>query len=172
MSDMASSHIDRRETTDDTGTCFNCGSCGPIHNHHVVPRGKVTVPLCEVCHGLAHLCHRGSSTELTRAALRKRKGSGQVYSRTPFGYERKGAELVELRRELDAVARVQAWRAEGLSLRAIAARLTAAGVATKRGGRWQAQTVRYLLQNDLYTPAKTGWHHAEGCDCEFCAAPQ
>jgi hypothetical protein len=76
-----------------------------------------------------------------------------VYGTTPFGYERDGAELREHPDELATVAAVQEWHAEGLSLRAIAARLTAAGVPTKRGGRWHPYTVSYLLKNPLYQPA-------------------
>jgi hypothetical protein len=35
-------------------------------------------------------------------------------------------------------------------LRWIAAQLTRRGVPTKRGGRWHACTVRYVLNNGLY----------------------
>lgn len=96
---------------------------------------------------------RALTVERTAAALGHKKAHRLAYGPTPFGYERKGAALVAHPGELDAVVRAQTWRAEGLSLRAIAGRLTAAGVPTKRGGRWAAQTVAYLLQNTLYAPA-------------------
>jgi DNA invertase Pin-like site-specific DNA recombinase len=41
---------------------------------------------------------------------------------------------------------VEALKAEGLSLRAIAARLTAAGVETARGGVWSAMQVSNVLK--------------------------
>jgi Recombinase len=41
---------------------------------------------------------------------------------------------------------VEALKAEGLSLRAIAARLTAAGVETVRGGAWSAMQVSNVLK--------------------------
>ena len=37
--------------------CFECGKEGDVHEHHVVPRskgGRMTIPLCEGCHGLVH----------------------------------------------------------------------------------------------------------------------
>ena len=97
---------------------------------------------------------RALTVERTTAALAFKRSRRQVYGPTPYGYRRKGADLVELRSELATVALVQAWRAEGLSLRAIAERLTTAGVPTKRGGKWHPFTVAYLLQNELYAPAK------------------
>ena len=39
-------------------------------------------------------------------------------------------------------------RERGLSLRAIAAELTAKGVKTARGGRWQAEQVAELLRRE------------------------
>jgi DNA invertase Pin-like site-specific DNA recombinase len=99
---------------------------------------------------------RALTVERTTTALAYKRNQRQVYGPTPFGYRRKGAALVAHRGEFATVARVQAWRAEGLSLRAIAERLTAANVATKRGGHWAPRTVTYLLQNELYTPAAEG----------------
>jgi DNA invertase Pin-like site-specific DNA recombinase len=44
-----------------------------------------------------------------------------------------------------AIARARELQAEGLSLRAIAARLTEEGVPTLKGGKWAAETVRKVL---------------------------
>jgi site-specific DNA recombinase len=88
--------------------------------------------------------------ERTAAALRHKKGKRQVYSPTPFGFDREGDGLVKNTREQTIILAVQQWHREGISLHEIAARLTAAGVPTKRGGRWYAGTVRYLLRNALY----------------------
>jgi len=41
---------------------------------------------------------------------------------------------------------ILALRAQGRSLREIAARLTEEGIATRRGGRWYASTVRAVLR--------------------------
>lgn len=93
---------------------------------------------------------RALISERTTQALGYKRDKRQAYGPTPYGYRRKGAELIAHRGELATVARVQKWHAQGLSLRAIADKLTAAGVPTKRGGKWAAQTVAYLLQNPLY----------------------
>lgn len=50
--------------------------------------------------------------------------------------------------ERAAVARMLELDAEGRSLREIAAALTAEGVPTKRGGRWQANTIRRILDRE------------------------
>lgn len=57
--------------------------------------------------------------------------------------------------ERAAVARMLALDAEGRSLREIAAVLTAEGVPTKRGGRWQANTVRRILDRERATQSVT-----------------
>ena len=98
---------------------------------------------------------RTLTAERTTAALRYKRDHGQVYGPTPYGYTRSGVDLDADPDELATVAAVKGWRAEGLSLRAIAARLTAAGTPTKRGGRWHPRTVSYLLTNELYAEVTT-----------------
>jgi site-specific DNA recombinase len=88
--------------------------------------------------------------ERTAAALRHKKGKRQAYSPTPYGFDREGDGLVVNATEQTIVQQVQQWHRQGSSLHQIAARLTAAGVPTKRGGKWYACTVSYLLRNELY----------------------
>jgi len=88
--------------------------------------------------------------ERTAAALRHKKGTRQAYSPTPYGFDRQGNGLVANAAEQAVVAEVRQWHQQGASLRDIAARLTAARVPTKQGGKWHACTVRYLLRNELY----------------------
>jgi len=91
--------------------------------------------------------------ERTTQALAHKKRHHQAYAATPYGYKRVGDRLVADEGELALVATIKEWSADGLSLRKIAERLTAAHVPTKLGGRWQAQTVSNLLTNDLYEGA-------------------
>jgi hypothetical protein len=51
----------------------------------------------------------------------------------------------EILEEPLAVERMQSLRDEGLTLRAIAERLTEEGHRTRRGGTWAAETVRKML---------------------------
>lgn len=90
--------------------------------------------------------------ERTRDALAYLKTEGVKLGGAALGWKRgeacdaDGRRFVEaVEAEVAAVERVLALKAEGLSLRAIAAQLEAEGFATKRGGRWQAETVRKVL---------------------------
>lgn len=55
--------------------------------------------------------------------------------------------------EAAIVLRIFSERAAGRSLRQIAGDLSREGVHTKRGGRWQANTVKTILENVFYTGA-------------------
>jgi len=93
---------------------------------------------------------RSITAERTSAALTFKRNKREAYGPTPYGYSREGDMLYEHGSELATVVRRQTWAAEGSSLAAIARRLNAESVPTKRGGRWYPSTVRYLLRNDLY----------------------
>jgi DNA invertase Pin-like site-specific DNA recombinase len=85
-------------------------------------------------------------SERTRAALQAAKARG-----VRLGNPKIEVAHAKNRAEADAFAArvkpmIEALRAEGLSLRAIAARLTEQGVQTARGGRWEAAQVRGVLR--------------------------
>lgn len=70
--------------------CFECGSKGPLHNHHVVPKslgGTCTIPLCLVCHGLVHDKNMVRSAELARQGIIRAKKRG-AYNGRPVNEER------------------------------------------------------------------------------------
>jgi len=90
---------------------------------------------------------RALAVERTTAALRHKREHGRVYGPTPYGFARAGDELHEDPDEVATVATIRGLRAEDLSLRAIAARLIADGVPTKRGGTWAPSTVSKLLRS-------------------------
>jgi len=96
---------------------------------------------------------RSLTVERTTSALAYKRDKREAYGPTPYGYTRDGTALVPNSAELATIATVHGWHAAGLSLRAIATRLAAAGTPTKRGGKWAPATVLYLLNNDLYTQA-------------------
>jgi DNA invertase Pin-like site-specific DNA recombinase len=95
---------------------------------------------------------REATAERTSDALAHLKAEGVKLGGEALGWARsesrddEGRRIVEaVEVEVSAIERVFALKAEGLSLRAIAAQLEAEGFATKRGGRWQAETVRKVL---------------------------
>jgi len=93
---------------------------------------------------------RNLTRERTAAALAYKRDRREAYGPTPLGYAREGERLTESSAELALVQRMQTLRAEGWSLRQIAAALNSEGVPGKQGGRWHASTVRYVLANPLY----------------------
>lgn len=93
--------------------------------------------------------------ELVRAALKLKRDRGQVYSSTPYGYQRVGKNLRPDANELETVKVIQARRAEGWTLRRIADDLNERKVKAKKGGRWHGSAVRYiLLRNTPYQAVK------------------
>lgn len=70
----------------------------------------------------------------TKEALAVRRAAGARLGRPP-------------QTSPEALARALELRADGLPLRAVAARLTAEGVPTARGGAWHASTIRALLSS-------------------------
>ncbi|MEB3195658.1 MAG: recombinase family protein [Candidatus Sericytochromatia bacterium] len=73
----------------------------------------------------------------------------------PYGYALDEAtnQFKVLPLEANVVRRIFRERVSGRSLRQIANDLTRDGIATKRGGRWQANTVKTILENLFYTGA-------------------
>ena len=84
--------------------------------------------------------------ERTKMALAHKKAKGEVYAPTPYGFDAIEGRLVEVKREAKVVAEILKQRNAGASLADIAESLNAQGIEGKRGGRWYASTVRYLIQ--------------------------
>jgi site-specific DNA recombinase len=87
--------------------------------------------------------------ERTATALQHKKAHHRVYSHTPYGFTREGDDLVVLASEQAVISRIQSRKANGYSLRKIAAELNADGVPTKQGRQWAAQTIKDVLDNTL-----------------------
>jgi len=97
---------------------------------------------------------RNLIAERTAAALQHKKRHRQAYSPTPYGFTRKGDSLKANPAELAVVKKVQGWRKRHWTLRKIAGELNKRGIPTKTGKTWYASTVRYLLQNSLYSTVR------------------
>jgi len=85
-------------------------------------------------------------SERTKAALAYKRKQGEKYAPVPFGFQEIEGRLVEVQAEVKVVAEVLSMREQGASLREIADCLNSQGVQGKRGGKWYASTVRYLMQ--------------------------
>lgn len=91
--------------------------------------------------------------ERTTAAMNYKKQHKEVYSPVPFGYDREGDNLQANEEEQKAVKLIIKWRRQGWTLTRIAAELTKRKIKTKRGGKWYPGTVKYILENNLYSEA-------------------
>jgi site-specific DNA recombinase len=86
-------------------------------------------------------------SERTTTAMQHKKATGQQYChQTPYGFEAIEGRLVEVKREADVVAEIQAARNAGITLQAIADDLNGRGIPTKKGKQWQPATVHLLLK--------------------------
>jgi len=70
----------------------------------------------------------------------------------PYGYaiDDKSNQYMVIELESLIVKRIFRERASGRSLRQIAKDLSKDSIATKRGGRWQANTIKTILENPFY----------------------
>jgi len=96
---------------------------------------------------------RNLIAERTSTALTFKKNHKQVYSPTPYGFDRSGEELVENGSERSVIDRIKAWRKKGWSFGKIAERLNTLNVPGKNGGKWYGSTVNYICKNNLYVEA-------------------
>lgn len=105
--------------------------------------------------GFAEL-ERNLIGDRTRTAMQHMKTERQVYGPAPVGWRVAGDDLVSDVHEQAIVAVLRAWRAEGWTLREMAAALNAGNVATKRGGaRWHASTIQSVLGNGIHDQPRT-----------------
>ena len=86
----------------------------------------------------------GQRTKETLAQLRNEH---RVWNHEPFGWIARNGLLEPQPTEQATLKVIREMRDAGLSYRAIAAALADGGVATKRGGRWEAATVRSVLRS-------------------------
>lgn len=96
---------------------------------------------------------REATAERTREVLSYLKSQGVTLGAAPFGLrhsentDENNRRIIEQdQEELETVSEIQRLRDEGLALRAIAQELNVQGRRTKRGKRWYASSVRYVLQ--------------------------
>ena len=85
--------------------------------------------------------------ERTKTVMRYLKENNRVYSRPLFGFDVVDGKLIPNLQEQRVIEEMKQLREQGLSYNRIAEYLRQKGVPTKRGGRWDASTVKKILQN-------------------------
>lgn len=83
---------------------------------------------------------------LRAGKARKAAHGGYIGGSIAFGYKLVDGVLVEAEDEQETRERITALRAEGLSLRAIAATLAAEGRKPKHSARWHPESLRLILR--------------------------
>lgn len=83
--------------------------------------------------------------ERTREAMRHLKTTGKVYGHTPYGYKRKGNNLIEDRKEREVIELIQYLRAQTYSYSVIARELNLKKIKTKKGVKWSRKQIRDIL---------------------------
>lgn len=130
----------------------------------LTPRGVAFVSATEdfntgTASGKAFLSMLGTFAEFERNTIRERtmggrkqkaRQGGYAVGEPPLGYRAKEGHLEVDPTQAQIVAKIFAMREAGATLEGIAAELNKEGVPTKRGGKWYAATVRYILQNPKY----------------------
>ena len=89
--------------------------------------------------------------KLSDARAKKSDGGGYAGGYLPYGYDVVKGDLIVNKYEADVVRWIYDERKNGMSLRKIAKELNDNHTPTKRGGKWTAEAVRYILSNELYT---------------------
>ena len=89
---------------------------------------------------------RDQISDRTKAVLAYKKANGEKYAPVPFGYKEVEGRLVEVKREANIVAEILELREQGHTLAGIADQLNTRGIEGKRGGKWYASTVAYLIK--------------------------
>jgi site-specific DNA recombinase len=98
---------------------------------------------------------RNLTAERTSGALQHKKSTGQKYTnQTPYGFEAIEGRLVQVPQEADVVAEIQAARAGGTTLQAIANSLNGRSIQTKTGKSWAPATIHLLLKRTTLVSAQ------------------
>lgn len=105
------------------------------------------------------------SGEVMRGMTEKAMRGGYMTS-APFGYDHVAGGIPTVNEEQAALVRsmFEKYVYENASTASIAKWLNLSGITTRKGRKWEAPTVRYILQNPFYT-GKTRWNytsHAPG----------
>ena len=94
---------------------------------------------------------RDQISDRTRFALaHKRANREKTGGDVPFGYRVRAGKLYRHAEEQKAISMILDLRSKGLSLRGICNRMTAAGIARKKGSlTWHPQIIADILQRGL-----------------------
>ena len=92
-----------------------------------------------------------------RDTLKVKKENGKVYSKTPFGFDRVGNDLVENKKEKRLLRKMLRLKENGNSYGDVSKHLTKNRHKTKSGGKWTRENVysvmKTFIKNEKITPS-------------------
>ena len=91
---------------------------------------------------------RRLTSERTKDVIRNKKVSGEVYSRTPYGFDKNGDQLFENTYEQKVLRKIRNLRKKGESYLSISRFLNRNNHKTKTGKDWSKENVYLLLRID------------------------
>ena len=98
--------------------------------------------------GSVYSLERRLTSERTKDVIRNKKVSGKVYSRTPYGFDKDGNQLVENTYEQKVLRKIRNLRKKGESYLSISRFLNRNNHKTKTGKDWSKENVYSLLKID------------------------
>ena len=101
--------------------------------------------------GSVYSLERRLTSERTKDVIRNKKVSGKVYSRTPYGFDKNGNQLVENTYEQKVLRKIRDLRKKGESYLSISRFLNRNNHKTKTGKSWSKENVYSLLRIDRNT---------------------
>ena len=96
--------------------------------------------------GSVYSLERRLTSERTKDIITNKKKNGKVYSRTPYGFDRVGSELVENSYEQKVLRKINKLRKKGESYLSISRFLNRNNHKTKMGKKWSKENVYSLLK--------------------------
>ena len=98
--------------------------------------------------GSVYSLERRLTSERTKDIITNKKNNGKVYSRTPYGFDKVGDELVENSYEQKVLRKIKKLREKGNSYLSISRFLNRNKHLTKMGKKWSKENVYSLLKID------------------------
>ena len=91
----------------------------------------------------------GLISERVSDTLKVKKENGKVYSKTPYGYDRDGKDLIENQKEKRLLRKMVSLKDKGFSYRDISKYLIRNRHKNKSGGKWTRENVYSVLKTYL-----------------------
>ncbi len=91
----------------------------------------------------------GLISERVSDTLKVKKENGKVYSKTPYGYDRDGKDLIENQKEKRLLRKMVSLKNKGFSYRDISKYLLRNRHKNKSGGKWTRENVYSVLKTYL-----------------------